>query len=437
MIKKKPAAKPKLQSGRAVTKSASAATAGKAPKSAAKPSKEQQVSNAYAQLPGVKNQPTGPAESWRQITAARITAFEHTVPAYLLDENFFFLDWNPAFDELFAQSLKLRRRTSHAGDFVAELVNPVEILKRATQVFDKDPKPLVDLEPLQLKSKKYGLINFRKIAVQISDSDAKMTAWAVYLNIESCENAALLWSDLQRRLESELNWSRYAISYDKLLLNFSANVQLLETIVAKVAGCQRCLDLGAGTGNVTLQLLQSDDSRFVCAVEPNHAMAQQLISKVEHLESSTNTNYFSRLHVMKESIQRLDEYPKIVRPGSYDAALLVNVLYAIDDPQKCLEKVAALLKPRGKLVLSTSHRETNVDHLFAVMEGSLREKGLFQSLKSNFVDARERHAAMISRIHRDTKAEIRGFVERAGFDIVEWSDGEYANAVVVVHAEKR
>jgi len=394
------------------------------------------VSTAKAQLPGISHQPTGPEESWRQSLAARVTAFEHMTPAYMLDDNFFFLDWNPAFDELFAKPLKIKRRTTHGGDFIAELVNPVAILKRATQVFDKEPKPLVDVESLQLISKKYGKLDFRKVAVQVTDDDARVTAWTVYLNIESCERADLLWADLERRLESELNWSQYAVSYDKLLLNFPEYQNLLDGLVARVSGRQRCLDLGAGTGNATLRLLQSDERREVCAVEPNHAMAKQLISKVEQLENSTSSSYFSRVQILKESILRLDEFSRIVRPGSYDAALMMNVLYAVDDPQKCLQRVAALLKPGGVLVLSTSHRDTSVDNLFATLAASLKAKGLFEQLRTNFDDARARHEEMTASIHRDTKADIRSFVEKAGFKITEWCDSAYAGAVVIVQAEK-
>ncbi len=394
------------------------------------------ASVAYANLPGVANEPTGPAESWRQSMAARTAAFENTSPAYMLDDNFFFLDWNPAFDELFAKPLNLKRRTNHAGDFVAELVNPNAILKRAAKVFDTEPRPLVDVEPLQLQSKKYGRIDFRKIALQVTDTDARLTAWTVYLNIESCEKLDLLWGDLQRRLEFEQHWSRYAVSYDKLLLNFPEYAKLLDDVIAGVCGTQRCLDIGAGTGNATLRLLKSDNSVEISAVEPNHAMVQQLISKVDQLEKTTHLNYFSRLQVLKESVLDLDRFPRLLRPGSYDAALLVNVLYAVDDPQKCLQKVAALLRRGGRISISTPHRDTNVDRLFDAMKDSLKGQGLFNSLRSNFDDARQRHMEMMSSIHRDTKADIRSYVQDAGFRITDWKDAAYAGAVVIVQAEK-
>src|SRR3954452_11455397 len=74
-------------------------------------------------LPGSHERPTGPDESWRRIAAARAPAFDQAAPAYLLDEKYWFLDWTPAFDELVAQPLGLKRLRSHAEDFVVRLVN--------------------------------------------------------------------------------------------------------------------------------------------------------------------------------------------------------------------------------------------------------------------------------------------------------------------------
>jgi hypothetical protein len=39
-------------------------------------------------------------------------------------------------------------------------------------------------------------------------------------------------------------------------------------------------------------------------------------------------------------------------------------------------------------------------------------------------------------IHRDTKEDIRRYVEEAGLEIRDWCDGAYADSVVVVTAVK-
>jgi len=68
---------------------------------------------------------------------------------------------------------------------------------------------------------------------------------------------------------------------------------------------------------------------------------------------------------------------------------------------------------------------------------SIEQQGLFETLRSNFDDAKQRHDEMMSKIHRDSKADIHGYIENAGFKITDWQDAEYAEAVVVVEAEKK
>jgi SAM-dependent methyltransferase len=137
---------------------------------------------------------------------------------------------------------------------------------------------------------------------------------------------------------------------------------------------------------------------------------------------------------LHEDILRLDEV-KVLSSGSFDGALLMNVLYTLDDPERCLRETYELLKPGGVLVLSTPHSETNVDQLFGRMRESLQAKGVFDSLRSNYDDARRRHEDMMDRIHRDTQTDIRHYVEEAGFQICDWKPA-YVDSVVVVEAVK-
>lgn len=403
-------------------------------KKAAKPRRRKTPD--YDGLPGSAAAPTGPDESWTRIAAARPPAFDQSVPGYLLDPNYYFLDWNPAFDELVAGPLNLQRGRSHAEDFVKRMENVADVYERSKRVFDPRHVPLIDIEPLVLKTKKYGIVKFEKIAVQIPDSQARLFAWSVFLNITRADKFKQLWTDLKSRLDRELNWSRYAVSYDTLLLNFDDNHDLIDLVVKEISDCERCLDLGAGTGNVTLKLLQTRDDREVWAVESNHAMLNRLVEKVERAQLQTGEAYFDRLTATKEDVLRLDGNRALMPTNYFDAAILVNVLYAVSDPGLCLRETYELLREGGKLVLSTPHSETDVDKLFKRIREVLEEKGLFSKLRSNFLDAQKRHEVMMDQIHRDSKDDIRDYIENAGFRITAWHDSEYAGAVVVVVAVK-
>jgi ubiquinone/menaquinone biosynthesis C-methylase UbiE len=290
----------------------------------------------------------------------------------------------------------------------------------------------VDLEILHFNSEKFGVILFQKLAAQITDDHGNTLAWSVNLNILVAEKTHDLWQAIRARLEGEVNWSRYAPTYDKLLEPFDDYVALVNLVVGLVGDARRCVDLGAGTGNGTLKLLETNPQREVWAVESNEAMLNYLRNKVRRKDDQQEGGYWDRLTVVKDDILRLGDLPA----SYFDAAVLINVLYAVEDPRRCLAEAYRLLKPGGILVLSTPHRETNVGRLLAQMRTVLERKGKFEALRSNYETARHVHRKMEDLIHRDTKEAIKEYLKAANFRIEEWRDKEYVDSVVVVKAIK-
>jgi ubiquinone/menaquinone biosynthesis C-methylase UbiE len=346
-------------------------------------------------------------------------------PSYVLDNNYYFLDWNPAFDVLVAKPLGLAR-ADHCVDFIKRLENCDDVVERSKNVFAPGKDPLVDTEELRFQSPAYGLIKFHKIAALINDQKGNPLSWSVNLNIASAEREAELWQDLEQELREVVNWSRYAVSYDKLLYPFTDYNELVDLVVSQLGDAQLCADLGAGTGNATLKLLESHPSRQVWAVESNETMLQYLKQKMAaHLE---------RLTAIKDDVVRLGALR--YQNDYFDAAIMINVLYAVQDPLECLRQACRILKPGGMLVLSTPHRNTDVKKVLKKLRDVLQTKGLFESLAEEFETTKLVHKKMDHLIHRDTKEDIRRYVEEAGLEIRDWRDSEYAGAVVVVKAVK-
>jgi len=391
-------------------------------------------------FPGIDKPPTPAGNRWKKVYSIRQPILDVITPTYILDNTYHFLDWNRTFDELVARPTRIRRG-EHALEFIRQLANCREVIERSRALFGTGSDPLVDIELLHYDSPKYGVVLFQKIGSQLCDEQGEPMGWCVNLNILVAEQMQRLWDDLKDALERDLNWTRYAASYDRLLAPFDDYWQLLKQVVSLVGDAHRVIDLGAGTGNVTSYLL-TDPRRHVWAVESNEAMLGFLRAKLATTEGSGSLSSFDipaaghvnldRLTIIKEDILRLDDLP----PGHFDAAVLMNVLYTVDDPVLCLQQAHRLLRPGGVLVLSTPHRETDVTRLLDRMQEVLDHKGLLPDLEVNLEIARRAHQRMLELIHRDTKEDIRRYLQEARFVVKDWRDKEYVDAVVVVRAKK-
>ena len=365
---------------------------------------------------------------WRTVESARRAILDLVAPTYLLDAHFHFLDWNPAFDEIVAKPLRLVRG-SHARDLIVQLENCKDVVARAQRTFTADRIPLVDIEPLKLRTEKYGLVTFRKIAAQIAEDteSGRRLTWCVMLNIDAVDKPDALWKDVYQRLKEETNWSRYSVSYDQMLLEFPAYHQLLRDVTSLVGNARYCADLGAGTGNSAKALLNSVADRRVWAFEANEAMLQHLRTKLR------DPDVAARLTIFKgDLILSLREFPE----AFFDAVVMVNVFYALDEPERCLEEIYRVLKPGGILALSTSHSETDLDKLFAAIRGSLAAKGVLGRLQSAVDDAEDRNKEMLERILRFTRQQVVDLLTVAGFEILKRTDSSYADAVMILQAGK-
>ncbi len=367
------------------------------------------------------------------IDAARRSVFDVTLPAYLLDSSFHFLDWNTAFDELVAKPLKLNRR-DHALEFVQALANCGEVIERSKRRLGYNKlNPIIDVEPLVFQSPTLGLIQFQKVAAQIIDLHGNPLAWSVTLNIESAEQSNRLWRVLEERITDEYNWTRYAVSYDKLLVPFQAYNAMLDKAVGMIGAAKTCIDLGSGTGNGTFRLLESNPERIVWAVDSNEGMLQYLRTKA-YERSQDDQTLLNRLTTIKGNVMRLTSLKD--QNEYFDAALMINVLYAVEDPVACLKRTAQLLKPAGVLVLTTPHKETDVKKLFRAMRRDLTDQGLFAGLSDNYDEAKLAHKRMDHLIHRDSIEELHRYFDEAGFDI-EHEEPEYVDSVMLFKALKR
>lgn len=386
--------------------------------------KKDDLINQNQSVKGFTEAPPEPDEWSRVLQPVLHQASYYTVPTYYLNINLHFIDWNIAFEVVFGELLA-KLRNKHVNYFIAELANAEEVFDHArefTKKVELGNLPLVDMEPLIYESPKYGHVSFVKVATQLHDAAGKLHGWAVALMIREIDWTAFQ-KDLYNAVEQDKLWSLYASSYDRVLLKFPEYGKLIAAVTAVIpSGSRAVADLGAGTGNVTAALLKA--GHRVTAVESNLAMLERLRAK--HLDAT-------HLTVVKSSVEHLS----FLKACSFDAVVMMNVLYAVEDPLACLREASRLLKPGGALGLSTTHAGTQLDPLLNAIRNYLRDAGLFDALASDYerlYDINKHIEKTIARRH--SVEEYCRWVQDAGFEILKTDPTAYYGAVVVIHARK-
>jgi SAM-dependent methyltransferase len=349
----------------------------------------------------------------------------YSIPTYFLDRDLYILDYNVAFEIVFAASAgNLRGR--HVNWFIAQLHNHAEVHEHGRQFTERVERekhfPLVDFEPIIYNSDIFGQVEFVKIASQLHDTEGKLQGWSVALMPKRIK-----WDLFEKKLASKMRqdklWSVYSATYDRILTSFPPYNALIADVIGVIQG-DNCLiaDLGAGTGNVTAAILDAKRGHRIVAIENNVGMLDRL--RMKNLPVT----------ILKDSIENCER----LKEGIFDAVVMVNVLYAVDDPLKCLKQIHRLLKPNGVLGFSTTHRETNLDELLDAIRTHLTAGSPDDHWQDDYRALEKVNREIEASIaRRFTREEYEKFVRLAGFEVTHYIPSTYHNAVLVMHAKKK
>lgn len=392
---------------------------------------------------------------WIPQPADRLARLNSVAPMYLLDSGFRFLHWNAVFEDVIANQLGLVIGC-HAMEFVNRLENLNALTKRNPDIFPTPSReeieranetgeiwygfPQVDVERLDFLSKRFGLIVFDKLALQIHESNyRKSTTWQIELNVRFVQRDKDYWKNAEQVLERERLWTSYAESYDAVVQKYPKYKDLVKKVVRQVENCKLCLEIGAGTGNTTLALLNQNDGT-VTAIESNDAMLEQLTKKLaaygirKTILKGDATTVVSRIFQ-----ERMD---KNEPPEVFDACVMTNVLFALRDPGECLKSVFRVLKPGAILSLSTPRMDAPVELLMNSIRNWQSEHNRDEWLATNeraWNSALEinRRLGQLARDARHDLVTIKQLVEGAQFKILgNPVDDEYDGCVVLLKAIK-
>lgn len=238
--------------------------------------------------------------------------------------------------------------------------------------------------PLRLDSPEFGRVELQaRMIPQIHRSCGVITGLIVEFAILKLADEAAFDRRLNDLLTHEILWEVYAASYDRVLNELPFYRQMVERHIEAMSQSHiaRVLDIGAGTGNVAVELLRR--GKQVTAIEPTWAMLSRLLEK-------TSTIAPDQLRTIGESAEDLSEIPD----GHFDGVTISLAFFDMSQPWVAFSETIRVLKPGGLLVVTEPKQAFQVRDLQDEAERVLKSKGLFSELHEDWCRLQQVAAAM-------------------------------------------
>lgn len=290
--------------------------------------------------------------------------YDFNAPTFILDQNFQYVDWNYAFDEIFGKEygLKLGMHGTYIDQF---LVNCEELSERTARVFSEGAHPLMDTEPVVLRTERFGVVHCQKLAAQIIDENGQKVAWVVTLNIVRADRLDLLWEVLMNRFEKEVMWSSLSSLRELHWRQHPDHEALQKTLASWLGGGVSTLLVGAPAPLVLPLGLKN------AIIEPNH-------QSWERTRAALGAE--AAAQVVKTRFDLLADF----QGSRFERILISDLALRAEHPEKIWDAVKSIVDARTEIAILSSDLS--------------RERALVASLlsgeaKLNYEETLNRYAA--------------------------------------------
>jgi ubiquinone/menaquinone biosynthesis C-methylase UbiE len=265
-----------------------------------------------------------------------------------------------------------QRVVGTAGHNLPSAVEDRAAGREATSIGDLRPRTA----PFRYRTGPFGQADLRVSLLPMIDNESGAPAGSrVEFEILGMEKADRFRQALELRWRHELMWDVYAASYDRLLpeLPFYQDVVARHCQAMSAPQIGSVLDMGAGTGSVTLPLLKK--GKQVTAVDVASAMLQRLASKL-----GQDVDAAGRLQVLEDSAEHLPQ----LADESFDGVTSLLALYDMQDPFAALAEARRLLKPGGTIIVTDPKESFDVERLMVEAERVFRARGIFEQIHEDW-----------------------------------------------------
>jgi SAM-dependent methyltransferase len=326
--------------------------------------------------------------------------FSFGLPAYLLDLGFRFLEWNAAFQEIFAGPLNLTPG-QHVQQFVSWFENGPASIDRALRVFAVGHAPIVDTEPLVLQTAEYGKIEFQKFATQILDVNGRPAAWLVTFNISSAERAPELYDAMARAIEAESLWSSYSGIFEGLQQKSKSFAELVDRVVAALGSPRKVLCQGSSTGYDISRLLHTNPKADLVICETCFTMKEKI----------------SRQHGSLRLIPLAPGEFGTLHDAAFDAVYTFDGMNRFRQPARSLKEIARVLSPGG-VFSGLIYRPDLEASRFVMNASGMKRKSDMEALE-NFRQIMDRLKILLP---AHSLSQWKEFFHQARLEITSWDD---------------
>jgi len=212
-------------------------------------------------------------------------------------------------------------------------------------------------------------------------------------------------------------------SYDKVLLNSDIYLAVRDFHVNSMRGCRTVLDSGAGTGNVTLELLGK--GKTVHAIDPSRKATGILRRKC--------AGYGPKLRTYCTSAEQLP-----FSDGKFDGVTSMFVVHFVDDTERYIREHYRVLSKKGTFALTGRVSGEHMEKVVRSYADSLKKRGLLPGLAR---EMEEMKAGILGGVSGSVKAritakEMAGMLEAAGFRNIEKRPNPYFGQCYSLVAKK-